>query len=280
MASFDKRGRYWRAQVRRRGYPPQTQSFDSKGEAEIWARSIESAIDHGLWTDNRKASRTTLREALDRYIREVTPHKAPSGIRVELSRIERLKAHPLAARFLTNVRGVDLAKYSDEGLAEGKATNTVRIELALLGHLYSTCRKDWGMEGLVNPASNLRKPSVSAARDRRLRPGEFERIRAALAESGNGYAADAFELTIETALRQGMLFSFAGRGWTCRRASSQFPRLSANARTRASRMYCPYARGVLDGTSWLFIKVLETFLARPRPSESATTAEQQPATAH
>jgi integrase len=206
MASFDKRGRYWRAQVRRRGYPPQTQSFDTKGEAEIWARSVESAMDRGLWTDNREASRTTLREALERYAREVTPHKAPTSIRVELSRIERLKAHSLASRFLTNVRGVDLAKYRDERLTQGKATNTVRIELALLGHLYSTCRKDWGMEGLVNPASNLRKPSVSAARDRRLRPGEFERIRAALAESGNGYAAAAFELAIETALRQGMLF--------------------------------------------------------------------------
>ena len=149
MASFDKRGRYWRAQVRRRGYPHQTKSFDSKAEAEIWARSVESAMDRGLWTDNREASHTTLREALERYAREVTPHKAPSGTRVELSRIERLKAHSLAERFLTNVRGVDLAKYRDERLAQGKATNTVRIELALIGHLYSTCRKDWGMEGLV-----------------------------------------------------------------------------------------------------------------------------------
>ena len=62
------------------------------------------------------------------------------------------------------------------------------------------------MEGLINPASNLRKPSGSPARDRRLRPGEFENIREALATSGNAYAAAAFVLAIETALRQGMLF--------------------------------------------------------------------------
>lgn len=207
MASFDKRGKYWRAQVRRRGYPSQTQSFDTKAEAEIWARSVESAMDRGLWTDNREASRTTLREALERYAREVSPHKAPSGVRSELNRIAHLKIHPISARFLTNVRGVDPAKYRDERLAQGKATNTVRIELARLGHLYSTCRKDWGMDGLMNPASNLRKPSGSPARDRRLQPGEFHRIREALSACGNVYAAAAFELAIETALRQGTLFA-------------------------------------------------------------------------
>lgn len=41
-----------------------------------------------------------------------------------------------------------------------------------------------------------------------------------------------------------------------------------------------YARGLLDGTSWLFIEVLEAFLARPQPSETATTAVQQLTTAH
>lgn len=63
------------------------------------------------------------------------------------------------------------------------------------------------MEGLVNPSSNLRKPSVSTTRDRRLRPREFERIHDALSESANMYAAAAFELAIETALRQGTLFA-------------------------------------------------------------------------
>jgi hypothetical protein len=32
------------------------------------------------------------------------------------------------------------------------------------------------MEGLMNPLKNIRKPSVSAARERRLEPGEYEKI--------------------------------------------------------------------------------------------------------
>jgi len=45
MATFEKRGQYWRAKIRRKGYPEQTQSFDLKSKAEAWARSIENEMD-------------------------------------------------------------------------------------------------------------------------------------------------------------------------------------------------------------------------------------------
>ena len=37
MASISKRGRYWRAQIVRRGYPPQYRTFDTCAEAEAMA---------------------------------------------------------------------------------------------------------------------------------------------------------------------------------------------------------------------------------------------------
>ncbi len=63
------------------------------------------------------------------------------------------------------------------------------------------------MEGLLNPLQNIRKLSGSAARERRLQDGEYEAIRSYLASSGNIYAVPAFDLAIETSLRQGMLFA-------------------------------------------------------------------------
>ena len=42
MATVTKRGKYWRAQVRRLGYPPQHKTFDTHAEAEAWARIVES----------------------------------------------------------------------------------------------------------------------------------------------------------------------------------------------------------------------------------------------
>ncbi|MDG0023767.1 site-specific integrase [Trinickia sp. Y13] len=55
--------------------------------------------------------------------------------------------------------------------------------------------------------TSIRKPSGSKARDRRLRPGEFDKLKALLSASRNPWVAPAFELAIETSLRQGALFS-------------------------------------------------------------------------
>jgi len=63
------------------------------------------------------------------------------------------------------------------------------------------------MKGLMNPMRNIRKPSVSASRDRRLEPREYEKIEDALVATGNRYAAPAFDSAIETSLRQETLFS-------------------------------------------------------------------------
>jgi len=129
------------------------------------------------------------------------PPKQASG------RIDRRLRTDLAHRTLANLRGADFARYRDARRAEGRAENTIRLELQLVSHLYETARKEWGMEGLLNPLQNIRKLSGSAARERRLQDGEYEAIRSYLASSGNIYAVPAFDLAIETSLRQGMLFA-------------------------------------------------------------------------
>ena len=205
MASFSKRGIYWRAQVRIKGQEGSSRTFDTKAEAQVWARSIENAMDRGIFIDNSEAQRTTLLEAIERYEKETIARKGyPEQ---ELQRTKHWKTQPLAKRFLATLRGVDFAKYRDMRMDSGRAAATVRQELQVVSHLFETARKEWGMEGLLNPLKNIRKPSASNERDRRLEPGEFERISAELTRRGNPYALPAFELAIETSLRQAMLFS-------------------------------------------------------------------------
>ena len=205
MASFSKRGAYWRAQIRRHGQPPQNATFDTKVQAEAWARDIEARMDRGVFYDMKEAERTTLSEALDRYYREICTQKLHPA--QELQRVKRWQAHPLAKRFLATLRGYDFAKFRDDRRAAGRAENTIRLELQLISHLFVIGRKEWGMEGLINPIANIRKPSGWKQRDRRLEAGEYDRIKAALVDSENPYAAPAFDLAIETTLRQAMLFS-------------------------------------------------------------------------
>ncbi|MGF6965727.1 integrase [Paraburkholderia sp. WC7.3g] len=110
--------------------------------------------------------------------------------------IRRDLAHPT----LSSLRGADFAKYRDERRLAGRAENTIRLELQIVSHLFEM--------GLSNPLTNIRKPTGSQPRDRRLRPGEFEKLCVLLSASGNRWAAPACELAIETSLRQGAaLFS-------------------------------------------------------------------------
>lgn len=203
MATVTKRGKYWRAQVRRVGYPPQHKTFDTKAEAEAWARSAESEMDHGIFVSRAEAERTTLAEALERYKAEVSSRKAHPA--QDHQRIEHWKRQPIAHRFLATLKGADFAQYRDMRRSMGRAENTIRLELALVQHLFEIARKEWGMESLLNPLKNIRKPSGSLERDRRLVGNEHTRIAEMLRSSENRYALPAFELAIETSLRQGVL---------------------------------------------------------------------------
>lgn len=205
MASISKRGRYWRAQIVRKGFAPQYRTFDTKAEAGAWVREAEAEMDRGIFMPRHEAEQTTLAQALLRYQQEITPLKAhpPS----DHQRVKHWLKQPLSHRHLANLRGADFAAYRDMRREMGRAENTIRLELALVSHLFEVARKEWGMEYLMNPLKNIRKPSGSRERDRRLKPGEYELIHAALKASGNRFAAPAFDLAIETSLRQGMLFA-------------------------------------------------------------------------
>ena len=48
MASISKRGDYqFQVIIRRRGYPSQTKTFETREEGEEWARGVESTMYHG-----------------------------------------------------------------------------------------------------------------------------------------------------------------------------------------------------------------------------------------
>mgnify|MGYP000600760292 FL=1 len=76
MATIRKlRGR-WQAQVRRRGMKQRAKSFESKADAEKWARELESQVDRfGAAPDTKILETTTLGALSERYQREITPTK-------------------------------------------------------------------------------------------------------------------------------------------------------------------------------------------------------------
>lgn len=197
----------YRAQIRLRGFEPKQKSFRRKTDAKAWLREEEAAMRAGTALSSA-AERTTLKEALERYLREATPTK--KGKAREELRIKAWMKHPLALRFLSGLRGEDFAAYRDKRLAEGRAWATVRLELALISALYKRASREWKMEGLRNPIKNVSMPSAkthgSNARERRLVGDEEQRLLAELRAHGP-YFAPLAELAIETAMRQGELLA-------------------------------------------------------------------------
>jgi integrase len=204
MAYFRKRSGAWEASIEKKGFPRISRTFDTKGEAETWAATVESEIGRGVFISRKEAENTTLSEALDRYEREISPSK--KGHRREKTRISVWKTHPLAKRFLASIRGSDMASYRDERMKAGYGSNTIRLELAIISHLFEIARKEWGMEGLHNPVKSIRMPSPPAGRDRRLQPGELEKLLECLSEEMN----QVVRFALETAMRRGEL---AGMTW-------------------------------------------------------------------
>lgn len=166
MATFRKRGPYqWEAQIRKRGFPAQSKTFETKAEAEAWANVIESEMVRGVWVSRAEAEATTLLDALDRYEREVLPAK--KGAVQERSVLKLCRTLDIAQRTLASIRGADLATLRDEWLKEYEPA-TVSRRLAVLSHVFNVARKEWGMESITNPVSLIRKPQLQNARTRRI----------------------------------------------------------------------------------------------------------------
>ena len=87
---------------------------------------------------------------MDRYIADVTPTKRPSTQYAEKMRSKKLKKN-VGDYSLTSLSPDIVAKYRDSRLAEGKSPSTVRLELALLGHLYTIAIKEWALGLVYNP---------------------------------------------------------------------------------------------------------------------------------
>lgn len=205
MATIRKRGDFqWEAQIRRKGFPKLSKTFETRIDAEDWARDIERDMRRGLFVDRREAETTTLLKMLERYEQEVTPLKK-SKVR-ETSRIARWKTHKLASYSLAGIKPKDIAEFRDQRRKEGREDNTIRLDIALISSVFEHCRKDWGIE-VENPCRKIKLPKGSNKRERRLKDGEekalYEFLPKAMPRTRN--ITKLVELELEVGMRESEL---------------------------------------------------------------------------
>lgn len=215
MATFKKRGDKWQAQVRRKGHDAQVMVFRLKSDAEKWARGVESDMERSRHFPMKKAETTTLAVCLERYKMDVTPRKKSAS--KEAYVINQMLRHPLAARPMAEVDTEAIASYRDERLRAGMSPSTVVRALMLFSNLFNRARTEWGMKSLVNPVTDVQKPSVEDARDRRLLMGRMSlhgqpaelvsELDAIAANTKSRELAAIARLAGETAMRRSEIFA-------------------------------------------------------------------------
>lgn len=172
----------WKALIRRTGWPTTVKTFRVKRDAEDWARTTEDEMVRGVYIQRAPAEKMTVEAALKRYLAEVSPKKRPESQKSDKKHAKPLVAH-LGKYSLAALNPEIIAEYRDMRLAgedrkdkDGKpvprANDTVRLDLALLGHLFTIAMKEWGIALPWNPVLNVRKPAHGPGRNRRLSPDE------------------------------------------------------------------------------------------------------------
>lgn len=196
----------WKAVIRKRGWPTTVKTFRTKRDAQDWARRTEDDMVRGAYIDRALSESTTLKSAMKRYLAEVSPTKSAGT-----QRRETVRAKPLLEKLgdysLVAVTPELVAKYRDHRLDARKSGNTVRLELALLSHLFTVAIQEWGMGLVYNPVSAVRKPSAGSGRNRRLNADEERALLAACDKATNPNLGWMVRLAIYTGMRAGEIQS-------------------------------------------------------------------------
>ena len=205
MATFRFRSSRWQARVRRQGHPDETRSFLTHKEAERWARTVESGIDHGSFISPTQAKKTTLGDLIQRYIAEVLP--SMKGATDDTIRLKAICRRPICRNSIASLSPAKIAAYRDLRLKE-VAPGTVVRELAYLSSIINHGRREWGIHA-NNPVALVRKPTQPKGRERVLSLAERERLLVELQPTGrrNTWMPTVVILALETAMRRSELLA-------------------------------------------------------------------------
>jgi integrase len=234
VATIKKRGPFqFQARVRRNGVSI-AKTFETKSEAQEWARIIEGQITGGEHKDTRKATTTTLSEACEWYGKTLNFH-APSTKNKRSILKYWSEESGFGSWSLKAIRPADLMDWQRKMArsplrpskrASAPSSQTIIHHLNTLSQIF----KKWTLEfdeEIRNPVVEGVRPSLPKGRDRRLNSQhdengmtEEDRLLAIAEQSKSSWLKSAIIISLETCLRQAELASLT---WTSVHLKAKFP---------------------------------------------------------
>lgn len=215
MASIRKRLRAdgshtYHVQIRVKGAPPVTESFESKTAATRWAEQTETAIRQRRYFSVFEAQRHTAAEMIDRFTNDVLPHR-PRQRRDSASHLSWWKSE-IGAHLLSELTPSVLSAARDK-LSKGvtvrrkrRAPATVLRIMASLSAVLKVAERDW--QWIENsPMAKIAKPVASRGRVRYLSADERDHLLKACFDSGHPYLYTIVVIALSTGMRLGEIMT-------------------------------------------------------------------------
>lgn len=206
MATITKRtgknGTSYKVQVRVKGHPAETASFDRLTDAKRWAAETETAIRQGKHFGI--ARRRTFTELADKYEAAITDHLKSMQARTGHLAYWREEFDGHSLEDVTPALIAD--GYAKLHQAGARSVATANRYLATLSACFTFAVKECGWLER-NPCARVRKGKESAGRVRYLTDDERTRLISACKESRNPLLYPAFILALSTGARQAELMN-------------------------------------------------------------------------
>ena len=153
MPSIRKRNGKYQAQIRRLGHKTLSRTFTRKKDALEWANEMELHADrYGMPNNLRVVETMTLRDVLERYIRDVIPTKR--NAKNEIIILNAFIRNKFCQKPLSQITGEDFEIYKRKRLQEVLGS-TINREFNIIKHAYNTAINIWEMPIAKNPLNSI-----------------------------------------------------------------------------------------------------------------------------
>ena len=199
------KGTRYRAQVRRKGHPQQSEYFARRKDADAWVRKIETELDAGRFLFDGTAKKRTVSDLIDRYETDILPQKkSEKDQRQQLSVWRELigqeKLLGLSSATLMDARRKIARRRTRHDELVSNAT--VNRYLAVLSHVLTVAENQyqWISE---NPMRRVPMLKEAQGRDRVLSNPEIQRLLDACSELEDRRLEVIVLLALTSAMRRG-----------------------------------------------------------------------------
>ena len=200
MATIRTKNGNWHVEIRRSFHKPIYKSFKTKQDAQRWAYRTERLIEIGQYKDLTEANKTTLKQLLERYEREVSSKKRTKA---DKQYIKNILQFDFVHKVLNQINSSDIATFRDERL-KTISGSSVNRELSILSDCINKAITEWKCYVSDNPVKTNLRCEENPRRVRRLETGEYDKLMSSC-KSNRAFWCPIIDFAIHSAMRRGEL---------------------------------------------------------------------------